>query len=191
MGVFTAIAQPLERLVASLPLWQVILLGGSAFITFAIAANIIRQLFFYDRNAPPEVFHIIPILGSAVTYGMDPFKFFFACHEKYGDVFSFILLGRKMTVCLGSKGNEFILNGKLKDVNAEEIYTPLTTPVFGTGRNIPNFRDHPANAYRCRVRLPQCKAHGAEEVRQIWPDDRGIPKLCQPHFSRSHRFRIK
>lgn len=62
---------------------------------------------------------------------MDPFKFFFACREKYGDVFTFILLGKKTTVCLGTKGNEFILNGKLKDVNAEEVYTPLTTPVFG------------------------------------------------------------
>lgn len=29
------------------------------------------------------------------------------------------------------KGNEFILNGKLKDVNAEDVYGPLTTPVFG------------------------------------------------------------
>lgn len=34
-------------------------------------------------------------------------------------------------MCLGTKGNDFILNGKLKDVNAEEIYSPLTTPVFG------------------------------------------------------------
>ena len=34
-------------------------------------------------------------------------------------------------MCLGVKGNEFILNGKLKDVNAEEVYGPLTTPVFG------------------------------------------------------------
>jgi sterol 14-demethylase len=34
-------------------------------------------------------------------------------------------------VYLGRQGNEFILNGKLKDVNAEEIYTVLTTPVFG------------------------------------------------------------
>lgn len=33
---------------------------------------------------------------------------------------------------LGRQGNDFILNGKLKDVNAEEIYTVLTTPVFGT-----------------------------------------------------------
>lgn len=34
-------------------------------------------------------------------------------------------------MCLGVKGNEFILNGRLKDVNAEEVYSPLTTPVFG------------------------------------------------------------
>ena len=51
---------------------------------------------------------------------------------QYGDVFTFILLGRKVTVRLGTKGNEFILNGKLKDVCAEDVYSPLTTPVFGT-----------------------------------------------------------
>ena len=52
-------------------------------------------------------------------------------HLKYGNIFTFILLGRKVTVYLGSKGNQFILNGKLKDVNAEEIYSVLCTPVFG------------------------------------------------------------
>lgn len=50
---------------------------------------------------------------------------------QYGDVFTFILLGKKITVLLGTKGNEFILNGKLKDVSAEDIYQPLTRPVFG------------------------------------------------------------
>lgn len=144
MGLFTTLAEPLERLAASLPLWQLVLLGLTAFITTAITLNTVRQLFFYDRNAPPEVFHVVPILGSAVTYGIDPFKFFFSCYEKYGDVFTFQLLGRKVTVCLGTKGNEFILNGKLKDVNAEEVYTGLTTPVFGTGKNtatyMPAFR---------------------------------------------------
>ena len=133
MGLFTSLAEPLERLAASLPLWQLVLLGFTAFLTIAITYNIIRQVFFYDRNAPPEVFSLIPVLGSTVTYGIDPFKFFFQCYEKYGDVFTFQLLGRKVTVCLGTKGNEFILNGKLKDVNAEEIYTGLTTPVFGSG----------------------------------------------------------
>jgi sterol 14-demethylase len=41
-------------------------------------------------------------------------------------------LGKKTTVYLGRQGSDFILNGKLKDVNAEEVYTVLTTPVFGT-----------------------------------------------------------
>lgn len=50
---------------------------------------------------------------------------------QYGDIFTFVLLGKKTTVYLGTKGNEFILNGKLRDVNAEEVYSPLTTPVFG------------------------------------------------------------
>jgi sterol 14-demethylase len=53
------------------------------------------------------------------------------CFAKYGDIFTFVLLGKKTTVYLGRAGNEFILNGKLKDVNAEEIYRVLTTPVFG------------------------------------------------------------
>lgn len=77
------------------------------------------------------MFHLVPFIGSTIAYGIDPYKFFFACREKYGDVFTFILLGKKTTVCLGTKGNDLILNGKLKDVNAEEIYSPLTTPVFG------------------------------------------------------------
>ncbi|KAI9839661.1 MAG: Sterol 14-alpha demethylase [Sarea resinae] len=71
---------------------------------------------------------------------MDPYKFFFDCQKKYGDIFTFVLLGKKTTVYLGTKGNDFILNGKLREVNAEEIYGPLTTPVFGKGvvYDVPN-----------------------------------------------------
>ena len=79
------------------------------------------------------MFHWIPFIGSTITYGLDPYRFFFASQKRYGDIFTFVLLGKKTTVYLGTKGNEFILNGKLKDVNAEEIYSPLTTPVFGEG----------------------------------------------------------
>lgn len=34
---------------------------------------------------------------------------------QYGDIFTFILLGKKTTVYLGTRGNDFILNGKLRD----------------------------------------------------------------------------
>ncbi|KAI5369398.1 putative cytochrome P450 [Septoria linicola] len=39
----------------------------------------------------------------------------------------------KVTVYLGPQGNNFVLNGKHKDLNAEEVYGPLTIPVFGKG----------------------------------------------------------
>ncbi|KAM0263361.1 hypothetical protein ACHAQJ_001217 [Trichoderma viride] len=51
----------------------------------------------------------------------------------YGDIFTFVLLGKRITCYLGLAGNEFILNGTHQDLNAEEIYAPLTTPVFGAG----------------------------------------------------------
>lgn len=71
-------------------------------------------------------------------------------YAQYGEVFSFILLGRKMTVALGPKGNNLSLGGKVSQVSAEDAYTVscstrnritqahsglqhLTTPVFGKG----------------------------------------------------------
>ncbi|ROT39268.1 cytochrome P450 [Sodiomyces alkalinus F11] len=98
----------------------------------AIFLNVLRQCLPRPKTEPPLVFHWIPFVGNAVSYGMDPFRFYVRRREKHGDIFTFILFGRKMTVYLGIGGNEFILNGKLKDVNAEEIYSPLTTPVFGS-----------------------------------------------------------
>lgn len=96
-----------------------------------IAANALWQQIPRKKSEPPLVFHLIPFIGNAVSYGTDPVRFYEACRAKHGDIFTFILFGRKMTVCLGTEGNELILNGKLQDVNAEEIYSPLTTPVFG------------------------------------------------------------
>ena len=132
MGLLNNIANPIQVLLSSASTWQIILLAFATTITSAILVNVFRQLLNRNPNEPPLVFHWVPFIGSTITYGIDPYKFFFACREKYGDVFTFILLGKKTTVCLGTKGNDFILNGKLRDVNAEEIYSPLTTPVFGT-----------------------------------------------------------
>lgn len=55
-------------------------------------------------------------------------------------MFTYVMLGRKMTACLGPKGNDFVFNGKLSEVSAEEAYTHLTTPVFGEGvvYDVPN-----------------------------------------------------
>ncbi|KAI9792091.1 MAG: hypothetical protein M1816_003073 [Peltula sp. TS41687] len=131
MGLLAAIIGPItDRLhIESTSLIITSLLA--TFIVLAIVVNVLQQLWFQKPHEAPVVFHWIPLIGSTIAYGIDPYKFFFQCREKYGDVFTFILLGQKTTVCLGPKGNDFILNGKLKDLCAEDIYTHLTTPVFG------------------------------------------------------------
>ncbi|KAJ3572225.1 hypothetical protein NPX13_g5117 [Xylaria arbuscula] len=98
----------------------------------SIFLNVVRQYLPRRKSEPPLVFHWLPFVGSAIEYGIDPFNFYKRCQAKHGDIFTFVLFGKKMTVCLGPEGNEFVLNGRVSDVNAEDIYGPLTTPVFGS-----------------------------------------------------------
>ncbi|TKA67526.1 Eburicol 14-alpha-demethylase [Cryomyces minteri] len=131
MGLLTTLAGPLADRAANASTALLVAAAVASFVVLAVVSNVLRQLLVRNPNEPPVVFHWVPFIGSTITYGIDPYRFFFACRQKYGDVFTFVLLGKKTTVCLGTKGNDFILNGKLNDVNAEEIYSPLTTPVFG------------------------------------------------------------
>src|SRR4051794_1004774 len=151
MGILENITGPLAQQVSQRGLGIVIAAGFASFLVLAVVLNVLSQLLLKNPNEPPMVFHWFPIIGSTVTYGMDPYGFFFDCRAKvcsaqaliliqgslsndwqYGDIFTFILLGKKTTVYLGRQGNDFILNGKLKDVNAEEVYGVLCTPVFGS-----------------------------------------------------------
>ncbi|EAS28723.1 cytochrome P450 51 [Coccidioides immitis RS] len=131
MGLLANVLTGVSKACSGQSPWTLVLLGICAFLTLSVFVNVLKQVFFKNPNEPPVVFHWFPIIGSTISYGIDPYKFFFSCQKKYGDIFTFILLGKKTTVFLGTKGNDFILNGKLKDVCAEEVYSPLTTPVFG------------------------------------------------------------
>ncbi|KAM0755231.1 lanosterol 14-alpha-demethylase [Meredithblackwellia eburnea MCA 4105] len=115
---------------------QLIGVGFLSFIAVALGVvflNVVQQLVKpRDPTLPPVVLYYVPWVGCAVSYGMDPLQFMFDCREKYGPVFTYRLLGRWVTATLGPNGNNFVLNGKLAHVNAEEAYTHLTTPVFGT-----------------------------------------------------------
>ncbi|KAH3679946.1 hypothetical protein WICMUC_000689 [Wickerhamomyces mucosus] len=123
-------AQYLYYAFLALPIYQRV----SIVLFTPFVYNIVWQLLYSLRkDRVPLVFYWIPWFGSAVPYGMQPYEFFAECQKKYGDVFAFVLLGKVMTVYLGPKGHEFVLNSKLSDVSAEEAYTHLTTPIFGKG----------------------------------------------------------
>ncbi|EXL40016.1 cytochrome P450, family 51 (sterol 14-demethylase) [Fusarium oxysporum f. sp. radicis-lycopersici 26381] len=119
--------------VAGLALFPSILIIGTSFIFLSVVIHILRQLLFNSKSEPPLVFSWVPILGSTIEYGIDPYKFFFKYREKYGNTFTFILLGKKHTVCLGTEGNDFVLNGKLSEMSAADIYRDLTVPIFEKG----------------------------------------------------------
>ena len=55
--------------------------AGTVFAA-AVLLNVLAQLLFKNPNEPPVVFHWVPFLGSTIAYGIDPYKFFFACREK-------------------------------------------------------------------------------------------------------------
>ncbi|ROT37377.1 cytochrome P450 [Sodiomyces alkalinus F11] len=131
MGVLQDLAGPSSQYFESLGTASQVGIVLLTVLFLSVALNVALQFFSRNPNEPPLVFHWFPFIGSTITYGMDPPTFFTENREKYGDVFTFILLGKKTTVYVGPNGNDFILNGKLRDVSAEDIYTVLTTPVFG------------------------------------------------------------
>ena len=53
-------------------------------VMLATLTTVMQQILFKNPNEPPIVFHWLPVIGSTVTYGIDPFRFFFDCQKKVG-----------------------------------------------------------------------------------------------------------
>ncbi|KAG0239850.1 Lanosterol 14-alpha-demethylase [Actinomortierella wolfii] len=136
MAVIVQLVQGLQGLAGKLldpaNFGNILTTSALAFVVLFIVTQL-QQIFNKDKNAPPEVHYWIPFLGSAIEFSRNPIEFYAKNRAKYGDVFTYTMVGRKFTVCLGVEGNNFVFNAKLADVSAEESYKPLTTPVFGKG----------------------------------------------------------
>jgi sterol 14-demethylase len=76
MGLFQEIAGPLVTQFSQLGVASRVgvLVGGLLFLS--VFFNILRQLLFKNPNEPPLVFHWFPLIGSTITYGIDPPRFF-------------------------------------------------------------------------------------------------------------------
>ncbi|XP_057405562.1 lanosterol 14-alpha demethylase isoform X2 [Balaenoptera acutorostrata] len=91
-------------------------------------------------KSPPYIFSPVPFLGHAIAFGKSPVEFLENAYEKYGPVFSFTMVGKTFTYLLGSDAAALLFNSKNEDLNAEDVYSRLTTPVFGKGvaYDVPN-----------------------------------------------------
>lgn len=82
MGVLAVVAEPLRDLLSNKSTGVIIAGGLLSFLVLAIVLNVLGQLLLKKPNEPPLVFHWVPFIGSTVTYGIDPYSFFFSCREK-------------------------------------------------------------------------------------------------------------
>lgn len=55
---------------------------GVVAAVLAILVNVAWQLLPRKKSEPPLVFHWIPFIGNAVSYGMNPLHFYQQCQEK-------------------------------------------------------------------------------------------------------------
>ncbi|XP_069504528.1 lanosterol 14-alpha demethylase [Ambystoma mexicanum] len=120
-----------------------VLLPCAFLLTLAYLSKLAFRHLQQDKDRvkhPPFIFSSIPFLGHAVAFGKSPIEFLENAYEKYGPVFSFTMVGKTFTYLLGSDAAALLFNSKNEDLNAEDVYSKLTTPVFGKGvaYDVPN-----------------------------------------------------
>jgi sterol 14-demethylase len=84
MGILENISGPLAQQVSQRGMGVVVASAFAASLVLAVVLNVLNQLLFKNPNEPPVVFHWLPIVGSTVTYGIDPYRFFFENRAKVG-----------------------------------------------------------------------------------------------------------
>ncbi|KAJ1677543.1 Lanosterol 14-alpha-demethylase, partial [Spiromyces aspiralis] len=139
LGFFASALNSYKALYADAPVVCVLTTVLGLVATALIWAQL-EQILNHDPTQPPMVRYYVPFIGSMIEFGIQPLKFMRKNQEKYGDFFTFLMFGRKMTVCLGTRGNDFVFNAKHSSVTAEDAYNNLTKPVFGAdvAYDIPN-----------------------------------------------------
>jgi hypothetical protein len=84
MGILENISGPLAQQISQRGTGVVVASAFAAFLVLAVVLNVLNQLLFKNPNEPPVVFHWLPVIGSTVTYGIDPYRFFFENRAKVG-----------------------------------------------------------------------------------------------------------
>jgi sterol 14-demethylase len=77
MGLLQEVAgHPLAEHFLGLGLGVQVAVVFGGVVVLSVILNVLSQILFKNPNEPPMVFHWFPFIGSTVTYGMDPPRFF-------------------------------------------------------------------------------------------------------------------
>jgi hypothetical protein len=82
MGLLATVLNPVSSYLSDKSAGVLIASGLGVFVVLSIVLNVLQQLLLKNPNEPPVVFHWVPFFGSTISYGIDPYIFFFRCREK-------------------------------------------------------------------------------------------------------------
>ena len=82
MGLLTVVTGLLHESLSSRSVAVIVAGGIFSVAVLVIVFNVLQQLLHKNPNEPPVVFHWVPFFGNTITYGIDPYKFFFRCRER-------------------------------------------------------------------------------------------------------------
>ncbi len=178
MGFLSALVQRLHEQLTCRSLGVVV--GGSLLSCFvlAIVVNVLSQLLLRNPNEPPVVFHWVPFIGSTITYGIDPYRFFFSCQKKVFSKpfaiwrFDWTLMGVAVRwlfyLYIAWEKNHGLLGRK-----GEWVYTQWEVEGCQRGGNLQP-PDNTCLRDWCGLWLPQFETHGAKKGRQAWVEWLGL-----------------
>lgn len=99
MGLLETIRSSIASRAGEISTSYIVLLSVGTFIAASILLNVFSQIFLKDKTAPPVVFHWVPFIGSTISYGMDPYSFFFESKEKVSYYNNRFFMGRTKLTC--------------------------------------------------------------------------------------------
>ncbi|NEO42096.1 MAG: cytochrome P450 [Moorea sp. SIOASIH] len=84
------------------------------------------------KKYPPRLSHGLPYLGHALEFARDPVGLLHKGRQQFGDIFSFYLIGKQVTVLTGPNANQAFFKAPDHQLSAREAYK-FTIPIFGKG----------------------------------------------------------
>ncbi|MEQ8755691.1 MAG: cytochrome P450 [Coleofasciculus sp. G1-WW12-02] len=84
------------------------------------------------KKSPPRLSHGLPYLGHALEFARDPVGLLHKGRQQFGDIFSFSLMGKQVTVLTGPNANQAFFKAPDNQLSAREAYK-FTIPIFGKG----------------------------------------------------------
>ena len=82
MGLLETISKPFVQQISKRGAVVEVVCVCCLFCLLIVLVNVLKQLLFRNSHEPPVVFHWFPVIGNAITYGINPYKFFSDCKAK-------------------------------------------------------------------------------------------------------------